>query len=187
MKKLFYLIALCFFGTFFSQQKIKDYSSIMKSNSIYEIDAFLRDAHPDDPKRFILKPRLIKMLKDYIKTAHPSDQRVKEFQEKIALLRRKSSTRISFDEMNENIRQRQIEKFKKELSDKGGAQAYVTKSYGSAESTEGTVSTASGSSAGMSEDEAAEFQMLMSENPTEHKNKTVKILNSLFDLSLIHI
>lgn len=181
MKKLFYLIALCFFGTFFSQQKIKDYSSIMKSNSIYEIDAFLRDAHPDDPKRFILKPRLIKMLKDYIKTAHPSDQRVKEFQEKIALLRRKSSTRISFDEMNENIRQRQIEKFKKELSDKGGSQAYVTKSYGSAESTEGTVSTASGSSAGMSEDEAAEFQMLMSENPTEHKNKTVKILNSLFD------
>ena len=29
--------------------------------------------------------------------------------------------------------------------------------------------------------EASEFNMLMAENPTEHKNKTVKILNSLFD------
>ncbi|WP_376778690.1 DUF6759 domain-containing protein, partial [Chryseobacterium taichungense] len=29
--------------------------------------------------------------------------------------------------------------------------------------------------------EASEFNMLMAENPVEHKNKTVKILNSLFD------
>ena len=77
---------------------------IMRSTNIYEIDAFLRDAHPDDPKRLILKPRLIKMLREYIRKAHPADQRVKDFQEKIALLRKKPSTRMSFEEFNEQIR-----------------------------------------------------------------------------------
>ena len=56
---------------FSAQQKGKDYSHILRSNNIYEIDSYLRIAHPDDPKRSVLKPRLVKLLNEYIKTAHP--------------------------------------------------------------------------------------------------------------------
>lgn len=169
---------LCFISVF-SQQKMKDYSKIMRSNNIYEIDAFLRDAHPDDPKRLILKPRLIKMLQEYIKKAHPADQRVKDFQEKIALLRKRPSTKISFGEMNEMIRKKQIEKFQQELKEKKSGESSTTKVYGNAASEAGAAPVTAAS--GMSAEEEKEFLMLMSENPIEHKHRTVKILNSLFD------
>ncbi len=170
-------------ASFYSQEKMKDYSRIMGSTNVYEIEAFLRDAHPDDPKRIILRPRLIKMLREYIKNAKPGDQRVKEFQEKISLLVKKGSTRISFDEMNAKIKEAQIAKFQKELAEKG---TYTTKVYGahaatSPESLKEQTSAEDISSKGMSDEESEEFKMLMSENPIEHKNRTVKILNSLFD------
>lgn len=158
-----------------AQLKNKDYSNILRSKNIYEIDAYLRDAHPDDPKRSVLKPRLVKMLKEYIREAKPGDQRVKDFQEKIALLRRRPSTRISFEEMNEIIRQKQIAKLKEDLL-RQHPEAYTTVVYSSANS------TSSGTAAAAYVDtEAEEFAMLMNVKPVEHKNKTVKILNSLFD------
>ncbi|MBW8359346.1 MAG: hypothetical protein K0M63_06030 [Weeksellaceae bacterium] len=116
MKKFLFLFTLLLFCAVPAQKKMKDYSTIMKSNSIYEIDAFLRDAHVDDPRRSILKPRLMNMLKDYIKTAHPEDLRVREMQEKLALLKRRPSTKISFDEMNANIKQKQIKFYQEELA-----------------------------------------------------------------------
>lgn len=170
LKSKFFILLLFGFGVLSAQQKKKDYTHILRSTSIYEIDAYLRDAHPDDPKRSVLKPRLVKMLKEYIKNAHPADQRVKDFQEKIALLRRKPSTRISFDEMNEIIRQKQIAKFKEQLQQD---RTYITKSYGSAASAETTTSFV--------DTEAEEFNMLMTVNPTDHKHNTVKVLNALFD------
>lgn len=170
LKSTFFIFLLFGFGVLSAQQKKKDYTHILRSTSIYEIDAYLRDAHPDDPKRSVLKPRLVKMLKEYIKNAHPADQRVKDFQEKIALLRRKPSTRISFDEMNEIIRQKQIAKFKEQLQQD---RTYITKSYGSAASAETTTSFV--------DTEAEEFNMLMTVNPTDHKHNTVKVLNALFD------
>ena len=109
------LLSLCNLS---AQRKGKDYSNILRSNNIYEIDSYLRIAHPDDPKRSVLKPRLVKLLNEYIKTAHPADQRVKDFQEKLALLRRKPSTRISFGDMNENIREKQIAKYREESAKK---------------------------------------------------------------------
>lgn len=183
-KITFFLMVFCA-TSFYSQEKMKDYSRIMGSTNVYEIEAFLRDAHPDDPKRIILRPRLIKMLREYIKNAKPGDQRVKEFQEKISLLVKKGSTRISFDEMNAKIKQAQIAKFQRELAEKGTG-TYTTKVYGthSATSSESPKEQASAediSSKGMSDEENEEFKMLMSENPVEHKNRTVKILNSLFD------
>jgi len=180
IKNISFLLFILVAASTFAQQKTKDYTRILYSKNIYEIDAYLRDAHPDDPKRTVLKPRLIKMLKEYIKTAHPADQRVKDFQEKIALLRRKPSTRISFEELNENIRQKQIAKFREELDKKLGTQTiYATKVYGTASSTEsGGVALAS---SGMSAAEEEEFAMMMSVSPVEHKSNTVKILNSLFD------
>lgn len=177
VKNILLLLFFFSFSTVSAQQKIKDYRNILYSKNIYEIDAFLRDAHPDDPKRSVLKPRLIKMLKEYIKNAHPADQRVKDFQEKIALLRKRPSTRISFDEMNEIIRQKQIAKFKEELEKKEGSTiTYVTTVYGSGANA--NTPTSFGDYVDLEEEE---FAMLLSVSPMEHKNNTVKILNSLFD------
>lgn len=171
-KRLLFGLALLLVGFMPAQRKKKDYSNILRSTNIYEIDAYLRDAHPDDPKRSVLKPRLVKMLKEYIKNAHPADQRVKDFQEKIALLRRKPSTRISFDEMNEIIRQKQIAKYRELLQAKAGT--YITKVYGTQQAGAETAS-------GYVDTEQEEFEMLTKVNPVEHKNNTVKVLNALFD------
>ncbi len=164
----FLLFIITFCANFSAQKKLKDYSKIMRSTSIYEIDAFLKDAHPDDPKRLLLKPRLIKLLKEYIKEAHPSDQRVPGFQEKIALLYSRPSTKIGFEEMNEIIKQKQIAKLEAELAAKSYAANQNPVAFGE-------------SSALLDADEQEEFLMLMSVSPIEHKNKTVQILNSLFD------
>ena len=176
-KNIFFLLILGSFSTLSAQKKSKDYSNILNSTNIYEIDAYLRDAHPDDPKRSVLKPKLVKMLKEYIKTAHVGDQRVKDFQEKIVLLRKRASTRISFEELNEKIRQKQIAKFKEELQKKDGSSiTYVTTIYGS-ESVPNNAKTFGS----FVDNEEEEFKMLLSVSPIEHKNNTVKILNSLFD------
>ncbi|WP_238555542.1 hypothetical protein [Chryseobacterium sp. P1-3] len=67
MKKILLLLGSILFFNLSAQKKGKDYSEIMKSNNIYEINAFLRDAHPDDPRRSVLKPRVMEMMKEYIK------------------------------------------------------------------------------------------------------------------------
>ncbi|WP_232815961.1 hypothetical protein [Chryseobacterium capnotolerans] len=118
MKKILLLLASVLFFSMSAQKKGKDYSEILKSNNIYEINAFLRDAHPDDPRRSVLKPRVMEMMKEYIKNAHPEDQKVKDMQEMLALLRRRPSTKITFDEMNAIIKQKQIAKYKAELAAK---------------------------------------------------------------------
>ena len=183
-KSIFFLLFLLSFTHFYAQKMNKDYTNILQSKNIYEIDAYLRDAHPDDPKRIILKPRLVKMLKEYIKTANPGDQRVKDFQEKIALLRKKPSTRISFEELNEIIKQKQIVKFTEELLNKNGSSISYETPISETTPTENTSVIAvetSVTSPALVDAETEEFKMLMSVSPIEHKNNTVKILNSLFD------
>jgi hypothetical protein len=158
-----------------AQKKGKDYSNILKSKNIYEINAFLRDAHPDDPRRSVLKPRVMDMMKEYIKNAHPADQKVKEMQEMLAMLRRRPSTKISFDEMNAIIKQKQIAKYKAELAAKQSTVVYTPSNAQNAFVVNPTANSA------VPDAEAEEFNMLMTVSPVEHKNKTVKILNSLFD------
>lgn len=175
MKKLILFLSLILSFTMSAQKKGKDYSNILKSKSIYEINAFLRDAHPDDPRRSVLKPRVMEMMKEYIKNAHPADQKVKDMQEMLAMLRRRPSTKISFDEMNAIIKQKQIAKYKAELAAK---QSTVVYTPSNAQNTFVTNSTANSA---VPDAEAEEFNMLMAVSPVEHKNKTVKILNSLFD------
>ncbi len=176
--------AFPFFIVFFismvctAQMKNKDYSNIMNSTNIYEIDAFLRDAHPDEPRRSILRPKLIKMLKEYIKDAHPADQRVKEFQEKLTLLQRRPSTKISFDEMNDIIKQKQIAKFREQLA-KNSPESYTTLAYVSGAGS--SANDDAGTASGFVDTEAEEFNMLMNVDAQEHKRNTVKVLNSLFD------
>ncbi|WP_419869656.1 DUF6759 domain-containing protein [Chryseobacterium sp. CT-SW4] len=154
---------------------MKNYDNIMRSKNIYEINAFLRDAHPEDPRRSILKPRVMEMMREYIKNAHPADQKVKDMQEMLAMLKKRPSTKITFDEMNAIIKQKQIARYKAELEAKQ-APADFTPS-----NAQNTFVVNTSATAAIPDAEAEEFNMLMSVSPIEHKNKTVKILNSLFD------
>jgi hypothetical protein len=175
MKKLILFLSLILSFTMSAQKKGKDYSNILKSKNIYEINAFLRDAHPDDPRRSVLKPRVMEMMKEYIKNAHPADQKVKDMQEMLAMLRRRPSTKISFDEMNAIIKQKQIAKYKAELAAKQSTAVYTPSNAQNTFVVNPTANSA------VPDAEAEEFNMLMAVSPVEHKNKTVKILNSLFD------
>lgn len=175
MKKLLLLLGTILFFSLSAQKKGKDYSNILKSNNIYEINAFLRDAHIDDPRRSVLKPRVMEMMKEYIKNAHPEDQKVKDMQEMLALLRRRPSTKITFDEMNAIIKQKQIAKYKAELAAKQSTAVYTPSN------TQNTFVVNTTANAAVPNAEAEEFNMLMAVSPVEHQNRTVKILNSLFD------
>lgn len=178
MKKLVLLFSAFLFVSFSAQKRGKDYSNILKSKNIYEINAFLRDAHPDDPRRSVLKPRVMDMMKDYIKNAPEGDRKVREMQENLARLRRGPSTKISFDEMNAIIRQKQILKYQQQLQ---VGQTAVKYTPSSAENVFAAAPATAKITKVIADTEASEFNMLMAENPVEHKNKTVKILNSLFD------
>ncbi len=175
MKKLLLFFSSVLFISLSAQKKGKDYTDILKSKNIYEINAFLRDAHPDDPKRSVLKPRVMEMMKEYIKNAHPADQKVKDMQEMLALLKRRPSTKISFDEMNAIIKQKQIARYKAELAAKQYNAVYTPSNA------QNTYVVNPSANAAIPDAEAEEFNMLMAVNPVEHQNRTVKILNSLFD------
>lgn len=175
MKKLLLLFISILFFNLSAQKRGKDYTNVIKSNNIYEINAFLRDAHPDDPRRSVLKPRVMELMTQYIKDAHPADQKVKDMQEMLALLKRRPSTKISFDEMNAIIKQKQIAKYKAELAAKQPTVVYTPSN------TENTFVVNASANAAVPNVEAEEFNLLMAVNPVEHKNRTVKILNSLFD------
>ncbi|AYN01185.1 DUF6759 domain-containing protein [Chryseobacterium sp. 3008163] len=182
MKKLFLLFTTLLFVCLSAQKQGKDYSNILKSKSIYEINAFLRDAHPDDPRRSVLKPKVMELMKDYIKNAPPGDQKVRQMQDWLAILKRKASTKITFDEMNAIIKKKQIAKYQKELQVGQSAVAYTPSSPQNVYvATSSTSTTTKKTTAVIANTEASEFNMLMADNPVEHKNKTVKILNSLFD------
>ncbi len=211
MKKIILIICTLFVCSFSAQMKNKDYSKIMKSTSIYELDAFLKDAHPEDPRRTILKPRLIVLIKEYMKNAHPADPRIKELQEKLVLLSTRPNTKISYEEMEANIKKKQIEKYKAELIKlnqqiaSGGTpeQVQTTNIDSNNENsidteTKTSVATTptyttqsqpkkvSGTSVGSmtsnkKNSEAEEYKALMNVSSAEHKNKTVKLLNTLFD------
>lgn len=180
MNKILLIFSIILFTNISAQKKGKDYSDILKSKNIYEINAFLRDAHPDDPRRSVLKPRVMDMMKDYIKNAKPGDTKVKQMQDWLAMLRRRPSTKISFEELNASIRKKQIAKYEKELQVGQSAVVY-TPSNPQNVYIAPTASTPTAKTVAIPDTEATEFNMLMAENPVEHKNKTVKILNSLFD------
>lgn len=178
MKKLILLFTTLLFICFSAQKKGKDYSNILRSKNIYEINAFLRDAHPDDPRRSVLKPKVMDLMKEYIKNAPPGDQKVRQMQDWLAMLKRKPSTKITFDEMNAIIRKKQIAKYERELQ---VGQSAVVYTPSSPQNVFVATPAVTKTTTAIADTEASEFNMLMAVNPVEHKNKTVKILNSLFD------
>lgn len=182
------LVVLGLFGCLIlsAQSRKKDYKGIMKSTNIYEINAFLRDAHPDDPRRNVLKPRVMEMMEEYIKNAFPFDQRVPQMQEMLAMLKQRPSTKITFEEFTAKIREKKIAKIREDLAvvskmtDEEAKNTY--KQY--TEGNSGKAAMEAAAMAGISNyvnTEEDEFNKLISLSPVEHKNKTVKILNSLFD------
>ncbi|AZB27403.1 hypothetical protein EG339_23830 [Chryseobacterium bernardetii] len=56
MKSMTQLLLLVFFSFLYGQ---KSFNSILKSDNINEIETFLKTAHPDDPRRIVLKKKLI--------------------------------------------------------------------------------------------------------------------------------
>lgn len=183
MKNCLFLLGLLFFCHAAAQRQGKDYSAILKSKSIYEINAFLRDAHPDDPRRAVLKPRVMKLMKEYIRTAHPADQKVKNMQEMLALLQKRPSTKIDFDEMNALIKQKQIAKYKEQLEREAreGKNVWANTSYTYQQPASGMSASNSSSERTEIDREEEEFRLLMNISPEEHKRKTVQLLNTLFD------
>lgn len=178
MKKIFLVCVSLFCITISAQNKDKDYRNILQSKNIYEINAFLRDAHPDDPRRNVLRPKVLGMMKEYIQNAEGSDRKVKEMQEMLAILSRRASTKISFEEMNANIKQKQISRFQAELK---SPQTLIKYTPSTKQNVFVTPTVSNAKLPAIANTEADEFNMLMASNPLEHKNKTVKILNSLFD------
>lgn len=60
MKKIILIFHLFIFFIVSSQKK-NDYKNILQSENVAEIESFLREAHPEDPKRMIMKSKLVKL------------------------------------------------------------------------------------------------------------------------------
>lgn len=105
-----------------AQKKNKD---ILKSTNTKEIEEYLKNAHPEDPKRSVLKPKLIALKNAEwtkgAKTAKPMEARP-----------------VITDIPNRFMRN-------------------------------------------SSSDDAEEFKKLIAENSDQHKDKTAKLLNTMFD------
>ena len=61
MNRIFTIIAILMFAFLGAQTKKKNFNNIIKSQDITEITAFLEQAHPDDPRKPVLKKRLIQL------------------------------------------------------------------------------------------------------------------------------
>lgn len=124
MKKFLFLCLLSAGCLSFAQKK-KGSKDIMMSTNIQEIENFLKTAHPEDPRRTVLKPKLI-ALKNAAwtsgkKNAKPMDARPIVLEVPKSVMRNPNS------------------------------------------------------------EEAEEFKKLIAETSQEHSEKTVKLLNNLFD------
>lgn len=125
MNRIFIIITIFMFAFLGAQTKKKNFNNIIKSQDITEITAFLEQAHPDDPRKPVLKKRLIQL---------------------------KNEAWTKGKENHKPMAARPFQEEEKPLDIKS-----------------------------FTKDETEEFNRLMSESSSEHKNKTVGILNSLFD------
>ena len=121
MKKIILAIPLLLSLLFSAQQKNKN---ILYSQNIPEIESFLKEAHPEDPRRIVLKPKLVALKNAaWMKVGR-------------------------YNLANLNSRYREIPKILATQKD---------------------------------DNEEQEFQHLIAENSTNHKEKTVRLLNQLFE------
>lgn len=184
MKKYLVILVGLFSLTLHAQARMKDYSNIMKSNNIYEIAAFLRDASPNDSRRNILKPKVIDMIKEYIKNALPFDQRIPQLREMIATLENRPSDRLTYEEFTAKIREKHLAYVRAQMTKMSGMTEEEMKNshqqYAQGNSGE-AVSAAAGVDNYVNPEEKEFNELIAITNPEEHKKKTVNVLNSLFD------
>lgn len=121
MKKILLMLTLWSGLLIFAQKKGTD---ILRSTNIKEIESFLKTAHPDDPRRRVLKPKLISLKNS-------------------SWMKRDSAPFATLKPLVKEI-PRSV------LKQKNNA-------------------------------ESEEFRQLLAENSTNHQDKTVKILNQLFN------
>ena len=120
MKKKILTILFLTFLTPYSINAQKGRKNILKSTNIKEIEEYLENTHPEDPKKSILKPKLI-ALKNQQWTLGKKDAKPMESRPIITEIPRKNSH------------------------------------------------------------DAEEFKRLISESSKKHKDRTVKLLNAMFD------
>lgn len=125
MKKIFLTIVFFTFIIPNFTQAQKSSKDILKSTNIKEIEEYLKNAHPDDPKRTVLKPKLIALKNSEwtkgARTAKPMEARPVIADIPKSAMRNPDS------------------------------------------------------------DDAEEFRKLIAETSAEHKDKTVKVLNAMFN------
>ncbi|MFB9119590.1 DUF6759 domain-containing protein [Bergeyella porcorum] len=125
-KLLFILLMLCSISLLQAQKKKREkYNDILTTTDIERIETFLKEAHPEDPRRSILKPKLValknKKWTEGAKNAKPMEARPIITEIPNSVMKHPHS------------------------------------------------------------DEAEEFKKLMAESSNAHTEKTVKLLNTLFD------
>lgn len=103
MNKFFTIITILMFAFLGAQTKKKNFNNIIKSQDITEITAFLEQAHPDDPRKPVLKKRLIQ-LKNEAWTKGKENHKpmaARPFQEEEKPLDIKSFTKDETEEFNQ--------------------------------------------------------------------------------------
>ena len=130
MKKFFFTLLIV---TSISAAAQKKYSNILNSTNIAEVENFLKEAHPDDSRRMILKHKIVSLKNDKWM--------------------------------------------------KNGKSNYVaTKSFAKPSiKTGGIIQNRPANFENPTLDEREEFQKLIAENAVTHQQKTVTLLNQLFD------
>lgn len=103
MNKIFIILTILVFTFLGAQTKKKNFNNIIKSQDIAEITEFLEQAHPDDPRKPVLKKRLIQ-LKNEAWTKGKENHKpmaVRPFQEEEKTLDIKSLTKDETEEFNQ--------------------------------------------------------------------------------------
>lgn len=60
INRIFFIISIMTAALLQAQKKKKDnYNDILTTTDIERIETFLKDAHPEDPRRIVLKPKLV--------------------------------------------------------------------------------------------------------------------------------
>lgn len=60
INRIFFIISIMIAALLQAQKKKKDnYNDILTTTDIERIETFLKDAHPEDPRRIVLKPKLV--------------------------------------------------------------------------------------------------------------------------------
>ena len=133
MKKTFLALTVLLCISISAQKKYRD---IMNSTNVSEIENFLKEAHPDDTRRMILKRKLPSLKNSsWMKSGKNS-----------------STVRFAANNANSNLSQKNTTPSKSSLGDTN-----------------------------IFESEEQEFSKLFTETTKTHKDKTVRLLNQLFD------